>query len=159
MMTSTASFPRVTGRNLENREFTLPRDLEGELNIVLVAYERWQQDVIDTWTPHLGKLAAEFSRLKVYELPVLSFAMRMMRVWIDGGMRYGIPDKAVRETTITLYTNISAFNKALGIGSTRTIYVLLLDRQGRVLWRGQDQFDAQQLASLRAAVAAAGSAG
>lgn len=155
-MTSTPSFPRVTGRNLENREFTLPGDLEGELNVVLVAYERWQQDVIDTWTPHLGKLAAEFSGLRVYELPVISFAMRMMRVWIDGGMRYGIPDKAVRETTITLYTNVSAFNRALGLGSTRTIYVLLVDRQGRVLWRGQDRFDPQQLAALRAAVAAAG---
>ena len=153
-MTSTPSFPRVTGRNLENREFTLPRDLEGELNVVLVAYERWQQDVIDTWTPHLGRLAAEFSGLRVYELPVISFAMRMMRVWIDGGMRYGIPDKAVRETTITLYTNVSAFNRALGLGSTRTIYVLLVDRQGRVLWRGQDGFDPQQFAALRTAVAA-----
>lgn len=154
-MTSTLYFSRVTGQNLEGREFKLPADFEGELNVLLVAYERRQQDLLDTWTPHLRELSARFDSLNVYELPVLNFGLRMVRGWIDGGMRAGIPDKTARETTITLYTNVSAFNRSLGITSTRTTYVLLADRQGRVYWRGQGEFDATQFAGLTAAIQAA----
>lgn len=156
-MISNVYFPRVSGANLERRTFKLPDDFAGDLNVVLVAYERWQQALIDSWTPELGPLAAAHAGLRIYETPVIQFAMRFMRAWLDAGMRSGIPDPAVRATTITLYTNISAFNRALGLPDTSTAYVLLVDRRGQVLWRGQGQCDPQQLAGLRAALQTAAS--
>lgn len=97
------TFPAVEGRNLEGRAFHLPADFEGDVNVVLVAFKREQQADVDTWTPVLQKLASRHRTMRVYELPTLGRRYRLIRSVIDGGMRGGIPDAAVRAATITLY--------------------------------------------------------
>lgn len=141
-------FPRVEGSNLEGRRFTLPSDFEGALNVVLVAFEREQQADVDSWTPFLDTLRKDRSDLRVYELPTLGRGYRLMRSFIDGGMRRGIPDAKVRAATITLYIDKRAFRESLGLGSEDRIYLLLVDRQGRVAWRGSGPFDARLAADL-----------
>ena len=46
-------FPVVQGKNLEGRSFHLPHDFEGDMNIVVVAFQRHQQAAVDTWMPAL----------------------------------------------------------------------------------------------------------
>ena len=132
---SAPRFPSVTGRSLTGRTFRLPGDLQGERNVVLVAFKRHQQTDVDTWTPHLRPLALGDPALRVYELPTLGRSYRLMRPIIDGGMRGGIPDSAVRAATITLYINKAPFRNALAIPDEDHIQVLLVDRTGRILWR------------------------
>ena len=134
-------FPNVEGNNLEGEHFKLPADFKGDLNVVLVAFQRDQQDDVDTWMPFLKTLGERRRDLRVYELPTLGRRYRMMRPFIDGGMRRGIPDRAVREGTITLYIDKSPFREALRLGDEERIYVLLVDRAGRVMWRGEGRFD------------------
>jgi hypothetical protein len=141
-------FPSVEGSNLEGRQFALPAGFEGELNVVLVAFQREQQADVDSWMPFLTTLRESRPGLKVYELPTLGRRYRMMRPFIDGGMRRGIPDRAVRESTITLYIDKSPFREALQLGDEDRIYVLLVDRQGRVRWRAQGRFDERAAAEL-----------
>ena len=43
--------PTMSGFNLERRKYTLPEDLEGEMNLLLVPFQRWQQLLVDTWAP------------------------------------------------------------------------------------------------------------
>ena len=50
-------FPIVKATSLANKPYQLPRDLEGELNLVIVAFKQWQQDWVDTWIPSLQSLA------------------------------------------------------------------------------------------------------
>ena len=50
-------------------------------------------------------------------------------------MRRGIPDQQARESTITLYIDKDPFRAEMGIPDEQTIYVLLLDATGRVIWR------------------------
>ncbi|MEO5825980.1 MAG: hypothetical protein ABIR59_08845, partial [Gemmatimonadales bacterium] len=123
---TTRLFPKVEGRNLEGQRFSLPADFEGELNIVLVAFRREQQDDVDTWLPSLTAMAAKRAAVRVYELPTLNRSYSLMRRFIDGGMARGIPQQATREATITLYINKAPFKRALGITSEGTIRVLLV---------------------------------
>lgn len=58
----------------------------------LVALEREQQGDVDSWMPFLDSVAATRRDLRTYELPVLGRGYRLMRPFIDGGMRRGIPD-------------------------------------------------------------------
>ena len=67
-----------------------------------------------------------------------------MRFMIDGGMRAGIPDRSVRERTITLYTNKPLFEKNLNIKSEDTIYLFLIRKNGEILWRSEGEFDAEK---------------
>ena len=149
---STIRFPAVSGSNLEGRRFTLPDDFEGELNIVLVAFRREQQSDVDTWVPFLKATAARHGSVRAYELPTLNRNYRLVRGFIDGGMARGIPDKATRETTITLYIDKSPFKLALGIASEDAIRVFLVCRDGRVLWHADGTYDATSGASLAAAI-------
>ena len=147
-------FPRVTGSNLEGRRFALPSALEGTLNIVVVAFKREQQADVDTWMPFLGSAAAAHPGLRVYEIPTLARGYRMMQSFIDGGMRRGIPDPAVRAATITLYIDKTPFKRALRISNEERIHVLLVDRDGRVHWRAEGAFDPARGAELAQRLAA-----
>lgn len=141
-------FPRAEGSNLEGRKFTLPADFEGDYNVVLVAFKRQQQDDVDTWLPYLRDVAARRSDVRVYELPTLHRGYRMMRGFIDGGMARGIPERATREATITLYIDKTPFKQALAIGSEDQISVFLVRRNGHVVWRTSGRFAAEAGAAL-----------
>jgi hypothetical protein len=125
-------FPEVEGRNLEGLEFKLPADFGGAVNLVLIAFRREQQVLVDTWLPPASALADSLGDLQYYELPVLSRTYKILRRFIDGGMRAGISDLAARERTITLYIDKKPFLKALGISNEDTIYILVLASDGRV---------------------------
>jgi hypothetical protein len=135
-----ARFPRVHGANLERREFTLPDDFDGERNLVLIAFKREQQAEIDTWNPAAQRLAREHPDVRYYELPTISRGVPLARWWLDAAMRAGIPDRAAREATITLYVDKPAFRDALQLPTEETIAVLLVRRDGQVLWRDESAY-------------------
>jgi hypothetical protein len=125
--------PRVRGHNLNRERVQFPADIKGRPTLLLIAFQRHQQRDIDTWLNRLTELERAVPDLNVLELPVLGRAYVLMRPFIDGGMRSGIPDPAARARTITLYTDKRAFRKALGLGSEDRVYAVLADREGSVL--------------------------
>jgi hypothetical protein len=145
-------FPNVKATSLANKSYQLPRDLESELNLVIVAFKQWQQNWVDTWIPSLQSLAYQHKNLRVYEMPTMSRFNALYRFMIDNGMRAGIPDKAVRAATLCAYIDIPPFAQALQLPGYDSIYLFLLDRSGEILWRGQGAFDQAQLAELVATV-------
>jgi hypothetical protein len=128
-------FPTVKGANLEGRRYVLPRDLEGEVNVLLIPFQRWHQDLVDTWVPVLRQMMARYPALRYYELPTLPPMNPIYRMSLDLGMKMGIPDRAAREATITLYLDKEAYRRALDIPDETTIVVMLVTPTGDILWR------------------------
>ncbi len=141
-------FPAVTGSNLEGRKFNLPENFEGELNLVALAFEQWQQTDVNSWLPAITKLRELYPNLYFYELPTLTQFNGLFQNVIDGGMRSGIQDKATREITITLYLDRAAFMRSLEIPDTKAIVLLLVDNEGKIYWRGQGAYDETQSEEL-----------
>jgi hypothetical protein len=87
------SFPQLAARDLSGREVTLPAGLPGERNVVLIAFRRDQQKLVDTWVPWLEQRAAADPGLRFVELPAIGLQWEPARPAIDGGMaaarRYG----------------------------------------------------------------------
>jgi hypothetical protein len=131
---------------------TLPAGLEGDLNILLVAFQRWQQRSVDTWLPFVKKLENTYDWVRYYELPVIQHMNPLARTFINEGMRAGIPDPLARERTITLYLDKIAFRRGLDLPHEEDIYILLVDREGQVLWRAQGTFSAEKGTALTQAV-------
>lgn len=148
-----ATFPQVSGYNLEGRRYNLPGDLEGEINLLFIPFQRWHQDWVDGWMPAAQRLRAAYPGLHVYEVPTLPAMNLFARMGIDLGMKMGIPDRAVREATITLYLDKDAYRRALEIASEETIYLMLVTRRGEILWRGEGPYAAATAASLTQALA------
>jgi hypothetical protein len=147
-----AHFPAVKASNLEKHEFTLPADFEGDRNLLLVAFEREQQKDVDTWLREMKRFEESDPGFRYYELPTIQRPNSFMRWFIDSGMRRGIPDRKARERTITLYLEKKPFLDALRITDQKKIYALLVNREGKVLWRAEGVFDEAKGASLRSAL-------
>jgi hypothetical protein len=145
-------FPTVRAESLERQPYELPKGLDGRFNVVVIAYRRPQQADVDTWMPYLNALEARDPRVRWWELPTISETTGLfIGWWIDGGMRAGIPDRAQRARTITLYLDKARFRASLRLpDSDATIHTLLIDKEGRVLWRFDGPFTAAAGAALDA---------
>ena len=129
-------FPEITSQNLAQEIFDLPGDFEGAFNICLIAFQRWQQALINSWVPLAEHLEETYPQLVYYELPVIRHLNPLFQSFIDQGMRGGIPEATARHKTITLYTDKAALKEALEIDSEETIHLRLVDQAGVVHWAG-----------------------
>lgn len=143
-----ARFPEVTSENLEKKSFHLPHDFAGERNLLFVAFEREQQEQIDTWLKEVKGFKAVDAGLEYYEIPTIDQVNPVVRWFINRGMRGGIPDLGARERTITLYIDKTPFKESLQIPSESTIYVFVVNKTGEVLWRSEGSFSEAKGASL-----------
>lgn len=151
-MQTAAKFPELKASNLESREFNLPRDFAGERNLVLIAFQREQQEQLDTWLKEMKRFQEADPSFQYYELPTIEKLNAMTRWFIDSGMRRGIPDKNARARTITLYIDKKPFEESLQLPTEKTVYALLVDRSGNVLWRAEGTFDEAKGEGLRKAL-------
>ena len=145
-------FPSVSGSNLKRRKLALPQGFEGDINLIFIAFQQWQQGQVDTWLPFARELEQTHAGVRYYELPTIKRMNGMARTFINEGMRAGIPDPVARERTITLYLDKRAFRRELQLPHEDEIYVLLLDHDGQVRWSTEGAFTPGKGESLMAAV-------
>ena len=145
-------FPKVSGHNLDREHLTFPDDFSGQYNVILIAFQQWQQATINTWLPFVRDQLSGNDEISYYEFPVIQSMNRVSRWFINEGMRAGIPDPLARRQTITLYLDKAAFRKALEIPTEQDIVVLMVSRDGEVLARSNGQFTPKKGADLLSVV-------
>ncbi len=146
------TFPEVSGDNLNGRNIVIPSGLDAPFNILMVAFYQRQQPDVDTWIPAARDIAADHANVEYYELPTISGSWGLVRGWIDGGMRSGIPAFSARERTVTVYTDTEKFRTLAGIDNPARIWVGVVDREGRVYWSARGPADEASLVELRRVV-------
>ena len=81
----------------------------------------------------------------------------MYRWWVNSSLRSSLPEDSAAPT-IPLYLNRPNFMKSLKIDSDKDVTVLLVDKQGRVLWREMGEMNEAKRSSLQAALVSASKA-
>ena len=142
-------FPTVYGSNLLRQKLTLPRDFQGRINLVFITFERWQQMEVDSWGVLAEELEKKYEGLVYYELPTLQSGGAFYKLFLNEGMRAGIPNPKTRERTITLYLDKADFRAALDMPDEEHIYILVVDRQGREFFRARGPYSREKEAALR----------
>jgi len=135
------TFPNVAARNLQGLGVTLPDAFDGERNVVLVAFHRHHQDLVDSWVPWLEKRAAADPGLRFYELPTIGRIWAPVRNFIDGGMAASIREPVILQRTLTVYGDVNRLTRPLGIEDRSTISILLVEPSATVRWKGVGGFD------------------
>lgn len=133
-------FPNLQATNLNGDRLMLPADFAGQYNLLLIAFQQWQQSSVDTWLPFAEQLEDNLPDFHYYELPTIRKLNFLARSFIDAGMRAGIPDQDIRGRTITLYLDKGEFRRRLNIQDETHIHLLLVDRKGNILWRGRGEY-------------------
>lgn len=142
-------FPRLTGISLLGDEVTLPEGFEGRVNLVSMGFVQAHQDDINGWIAALPELQADLPGLRFYEVPVIYEAGPLFRWWLNNGMRIGVVEEEARKRTITVYTDRDQFSEALDLPDIERIHTLLLDDEGRILWRAAGPIDETSKAEVR----------
>jgi hypothetical protein len=146
-------FPTLETQDLEGTRVHVPDELPGSPRVIILAFQRWHQMLVDGWSQQAHVLAETYPELSVWEVPAMSHAYAVGRFFIDGGMKAAIPDLAVRQHTLTAYTDLDALIQALEIPDYETVHVYLLDPSGEIVWRASGQVDEDQAGALAAAAA------
>ncbi|MEM9775980.1 MAG: hypothetical protein AAF902_15495 [Chloroflexota bacterium] len=147
------NFPSLTSKDLNDRKLNLPDDLSGQINLLFIAYQQWQQREVDSWVPFAQELEATVPGLSYYELPVVGPMGFWGRTQLDFWMRTGITDFKTRSKTITLYVDRDLVKRPLGIDTEDHIAIVLLDENNQAIWRDHSMFDIQKAKSLRQVIA------
>jgi hypothetical protein len=142
------TFPTVNGSNLLREKLTLPRDFKGKFNLLFIPFEQWQQMEVDSWMGLARELEEKFNDLVYYELPTIQARNSFYKLFLNEGMRAGIPNPKTRERTITLYLDKLDFRAALSMPDEDHIYVLIVDRQGKEFYRTRGQYSSEGKAGL-----------
>lgn len=126
------SFPTVQGKSLSGEATTLPQALSGKPAVLLVGYVQGTQFDLDRWV--MGLMQAQ-TPVRILEVPTIdSLVPSMISGWIDSGMRSGIP-REDWPAVVTVYgSEASKITSFTGEESPRNTRVLLLDRNGKVIW-------------------------
>ena len=142
-------FPEITAETLSGKRKTLPEAAKGAPALIVVAFVREAQDMIDSWViPIKGEFQGK-NKLTIYEIPVIRSAIwRPMRIIIDGGMRSGIPE-ANHDYVMTVYSSGSELTSPLEITDPSSAYLYLIDKNGIIRWEGRDFAETQTLYRLR----------
>jgi hypothetical protein len=74
-MGSGVSFPQIDARNLQSLDVRLPDAFAGERNVVMIAFHRQHQDLVDSWVPWLEQQGESDPGFRFYEVPTIG------RIW------------------------------------------------------------------------------
>jgi hypothetical protein len=146
------TFPSVASYALDKNKISLPGDLAGQLNLILISFQPEQQKEIDTWMPVAQALQHSNFNFRWYRLPVSERENFVFRWWENSSMRSEETDPETWPWIVPLYIDKPQFRNALQIPNERNIVALLVDKQGHVLWRASGALTPEGRANLTAAV-------
>ncbi|NWK55105.1 hypothetical protein HW115_05755 [Verrucomicrobiaceae bacterium N1E253] len=146
-------FPVHKFRNLAKQKRNIPNELDGDYKLMIVAFQRWHQELVDTWFPAGDLLEQQYKQtgktFRYYEIPTIYPMGPIRRSMLNSGMRRGVKTKAARERTYTIYIDKWPFRKSLHIPNEKDIHLFLVDKQGKVVWRCQGKHSKENESSLR----------
>jgi len=93
-------FPRMQVKNLSDEIRMLPADFPGERTLLLIAFQREQQDNLDDWSARLN--LRNPGAPAWLELPVIDDPGTLLRWFVDVGMKNGIADSFVRSRVFSV---------------------------------------------------------
>jgi hypothetical protein len=150
-----AVFPPIATYSLDKTKLFLPRDFAGQIDLLLISFQPEQQTQIDTWMPVAQAFQHTNFNFRWYRLPVSSRENFIFRWWDNSSMRSDDTDPETWPWIVPIYVDKDSFRRSLQISSEHQIAILLVNKQGKVLWHADGPLTPDKRASLTAAVAAA----
>lgn len=144
-------FPTLSVSGIDGRSLTLPRDFSGRHNIVIVAFAREQLAQMASWHLALDEMRDSLEGLAVYQLFVVPLLPYWFQVAQDVLLRRMVAAQP-GISTFAVRTDLNDFNRALDIPTVASMYTLLADAAGEVLWRSQGPCDTTRYVSLKRSI-------
>jgi hypothetical protein len=146
-----AEFPSVTSYSLDKQKVTLPSGMEGQTDLLLLSFALEQKKDVDSWMPAAQALQHADFQFRYYQLPVGERENLLFRWWETSSMRSDETDPVTWHWIVPLFIDRQRFLRDLAIPNDKQVVVLLVDRQGHILWRTSGPMSEDKRAALMAA--------
>lgn len=143
-----SDFPEIRGVDINGKTVQMPDAFEGELYLVAAAFEREQQNDVNTWIKAARRWEEEYPGFHFYELPVIYKMNVFGRMFLNNAMSSGIKDPKQRETTFTVYLDKEEFREQMNMPDEKEIYVILFNADNKELWRTRGRINEDAKAEL-----------
>ena len=149
-------FPDVPARNLAKQELRLPAAFTHDFNVVFVVFARNQQDEVESWIPLFSEVGKDRDDVQYWQASLMGTMGKALRAIVEGAMRGAIKEPDRRERFFLLYGDKAPILTGLGEPDDEHLLMLLVDRDGAVIWRASGARAPASEAALRAALQRSG---
>lgn len=147
--------PTLTVKRLDQQRIVLPQGLPAERTLALVAFQSSQGDEIRSWIR--GLRLDQDPSIAWFKMPVLNDpGTEQARSEVESILLARHAPDIDRSRLVPVFTDRDAFIRAAGLTGTRHAWVLVLDREGKVLARAEGPFDQDKAEALRETLLAHG---
>ena len=130
---------------MAGQSYQLPKDFAGAPVVLLIGYKQRSQFDLDRWILGLVQLQTP---VRIVELPTIKGMIPgMFANRIDEGMRNGIPEEDWG-AVITVYDEAEPIVNFTGNENGSNGRIILLDKQGKVVWFADRGYSAGQVKDL-----------
>ncbi len=143
--------PPLAGENLLGEKLSFPKDLKSPLTLLVIGFKRDHQEQIITWIEAYEKGEVNKGAVDFFELPIIYEVGLFKRLFINNGMKMGIPDFEQLKRTVTVYMDRHNLFDSLKM-EVDSIYTLLVQRDGKIVWRSQGIISPEKLKTLRSVI-------
>lgn len=145
------TFPPLAAYNLNKQKVVLPGGMAGTTDLLLISFAAEQQKDLDSWLPAAQALQHTNFQFNYYELPVEGQENFVFRWWDTSSLKSDQNDPESWPWVAPLFVDRGKLMHQLNIPNAKQIVALLVDRQGRILWRASGAMTPEKRASLMAA--------
>ena len=147
--------PTLTAKRLDQQRIVLPHGLQSDRTLALVAFDRGHRPEIQSWIR--GLRLDQDASIAWFKMPVLNDpGTEQGRSNIESILLARHPADTERSRLVPVFTNREAFLRAAGLTSVDHAWVLVLNRDGKVLARAEGEFDQDKAQALRETLLAQG---
>ncbi len=143
------SVPQTQAFALDGHPVEIPRNLTGP-TIFIVGFSRASADATTAWEIPVRRNLAN-DRLSFYDLPVLERVPGFLHGWVVRSLKGKVP-LVLQSRFLPVFSGEAEWKQACGYDDKApdAAYVLLTDRDGKVLWRTHEPYSAAGFADLKA---------
>lgn len=145
-------FPPITAYSLDKQKITLPDGLAGQTDLLVISFEPEQRKDVESWLPAAQALQHTNFQFRYYQVPVSGRENILFRWWETSSLRSDETDPESWPWIVPIFVDRQKFLQDLQIPDEKQVMVLLVDRQGHLLWRATGAMTQEKRASLMAAV-------
>lgn len=132
---SAQGVPATQATALDGRAISLPRDLPGRANVLILGFGRHSKDATTAWEIPVRTRLAQTPAIGFYDMAMISEVPGFMRGMVLRAIKHDVPD-VLKPNFLPLTEGEDAWKGVAGYAKDQpeAAYVMLVDHSGRVVW-------------------------
>ena len=143
--------PQTEARTLSDKKILLPQALRGT-TVIVIGFTHASRNPAAAWGKRIAQ-AFGHSDVQYYQAAMLQDVPRFIRGMVTSGIRKGVPPSE-HDRFLLLFDKEDEWKKVVQFSESDAAYVLLLDREAKVIWTTHRNVDDNAVAELLRQIAA-----